>query len=132
MVNKVILVGNLGGDAEVRFTNGGKSVLNLSVATTDKWKDKTGNEQTKTEWHRVTYFSKSAEKMAEWLKKGSMVFVEGRISYGKFEKKDGTQGYTTDIVAETVKTISRGGQQKNHPLPVAATQSDQEMDDIPF
>lgn len=129
MVNKVFLIGNLGADAEVRFTNGGKSVLNLSVATTDKWKDKTGNEQTKTEWHRVTFFSKSAEKMAEWLKKGTTVFVEGRISYGKFEKKDGTQGYTTDIVAETVRTM---GKRAGEPLPPAAPVDQNITDDIPF
>jgi single-strand DNA-binding protein len=109
-VNKVILVGNLGRDPETRYTTGGEAVANISVATTDSWKDKSGEKQERTEWHRVAFFGKLAEIAGEYLKKGSQVYVEGRLQTRKWQDKDGQDKYTTEIIADRMQMLgSRGG-----------------------
>ncbi len=109
-VNKVILVGNLGRDPETRYTASGDPITNVSIATTDTWKDKSGEKQEKTEWHRVAFFGKLAEIAGEYLKKGSQVYVEGRLQTRKWQDKDGQDKYTTEIVADRMQMLgSRAG-----------------------
>ncbi len=109
-VNKVILVGNLGRDPETRYMPDGGAITNISIATTDTWKDKSGEKQEKTEWHRVAFFGKLAEIAGEYLKKGSQVYVEGRLQTRKWQDKDGADKYTTEIIADRMQMLgSRGG-----------------------
>lgn len=109
-VNKVILVGNLGRDPEVRYTPDNSAITNISIATTDVWRDKNGDKQERTEWHRVAFFGKLAEIAGEYLKKGSQVYVEGRLQTRKWQDKDGQDRYTTEIVADRMQMLgSRGG-----------------------
>ena len=103
-VNKVILVGNLGRDPEVRFMPNGEAVCNFSIATTDSWKDKSGAKQEKTEWHNIVMYRKLAEIAGEYLKKGRPVYVEGRLQTRKWEK-DGVTRYTTEIVADQMQML---------------------------
>ena len=105
-VNKVILVGNLGADPEVRYTPSGSAVANVSIATTDQWKDKqTGENQERTEWHRVVFFNRLAEIVAEYLKKGRQVYVEGRLQTRKWQDQSGQDRYTTEIVANEMQML---------------------------
>jgi single-strand DNA-binding protein len=104
-VNKVIIVGNLGRDPETRYMPDGGAITNISVATTDKWKDKNGEMQEKTEWHRVAFFGKLAEIAGEYLKKGSQVYVEGRLQTRKWQDKEGADKYTTEIVANQMQML---------------------------
>ena len=106
-VNKVILVGNLGNDPDVKYTQGGMAITTLSLATTSVRKDRDGNNQEKTEWHRVKLFGKLGEIAGEYLKKGRQVYIEGRIEYGSYEK-DGIKHYTTDIVADEMQMLGGG------------------------
>ena len=109
-VNKVILIGNLGRDPETRYMPDGGAVTNVSIATTEQWKDKNGEKQEKTEWHRVAFFGKLAEIAGEYLKKGSQVYVEGRLQTRKWQDKDGQDKYTTEIVANAMQMLgSRQG-----------------------
>jgi single-strand DNA-binding protein len=109
-VNKVILIGNLGRDPETRYMPEGGAITNISIATTDKWKDKNGEMQERTEWHRVAFFGKLAEIAGEYLKKGSQVYVEGRLQTRKWQDKDGQDKYTTEIVANVMQMLgSRQG-----------------------
>ena len=109
-VNKVILIGNLGRDPEVRYMPDGGAITNISIATTENWKDKNGEKQEKTEWHRVAFFGKLAEIAGEYLKKGSQVYVEGRLQTRKWQDKDGNDKYTTEIVADRMQMLgSRQG-----------------------
>jgi single-strand DNA-binding protein len=109
-VNKVIIIGNLGRDPETRYMPDGGAITNISVATTDVWKDKNGEKQEKTEWHRVAFFGKLAEIAGEYLKKGSQVYVEGRLQTRKWQDKDGADKYTTEIVANAMQMLgSRQG-----------------------
>ncbi len=109
-VNKVILVGNLGKDPEVRYMPSGDAIANISVATTDSWKDKNGEKQEKTEWHKVSFFGKLAEIAGEYLKKGSQIYVEGRLQTRKWQDKEGQDRYTTEIVADRMQMLgSRSG-----------------------
>ena len=104
-VNKVILVGNLGKDPEVRYMPSGEAITNITVATTDAWKDKQGEKQERTEWHRVAFFGKLAEIAGEYLKKGSQVYVEGRLQTRKWQDKEGQDRYTTEIVADRMQML---------------------------
>lgn len=109
-VNKVILIGNLGRDPETRYMPDGGAITNVSIATTETWKDKNGDKQEKTEWHRVAFFGKLAEIAGEYLKKGSQVYVEGRLQTRKWQDKDGQDKYTTEIVANAMQMLgSRQG-----------------------
>jgi single-strand DNA-binding protein len=107
-VNKVILLGNLGNDPETKYTQSGMAITTLSLATTSVRKDKDGNQQEKTEWHRVKAFGKLGEICGEYLKKGRQVYIEGRIEYGSYEK-DGIKHYTTDIVADDMQMLGGPG-----------------------
>jgi len=151
-VNKVILIGNLGQDPEVRYMPNGGAVANVTVATSESWKDKnTGEQQEKTEWHRVVMFRRLAEIAGEYLKKGSKVFIEGRLQTRKWQDQQGNDRYTTEIVADNMQMLdSRGGgsadyasgagapaqgAQRSQPqaAPQAAPQGDTTYDDdIPF
>jgi single-strand DNA-binding protein len=109
-VNKVILIGNLGKDPETRYLPSGDAVTNISLATTDTWKDKSGEKQEHTEWHRVAFFGKVAEIAGEYLKKGSPVYVEGRIRTRKWQDKEGNDKYSTEVVADRMQLLGgRGG-----------------------
>ncbi len=108
-VNKAIIIGNLGQDPEVRYTQSGTAVANFSVATTEKWKDKDGNSQEQTEWHRIVAFARLAEICGEYLSKGSKVYIEGRIQTRQWEDKDGNKRYTTEIVAREMKMLDTKG-----------------------
>ena len=104
-VNKVILVGNLGKDPEVRYAPSGDAIANVTLATTENGKDKNGEKQEKTEWHRVSFFGKTAEVVGQYLKKGSQVYVEGRIQTRKWTDKEGQERYTTEIVADKMQML---------------------------
>jgi single-strand DNA-binding protein len=108
-VNKVILVGNLGRDAELRYTPGGAPVATLNMATTEVWNDKGGQRQEKTEWHRVVLWGKTAESLSEYLTKGKQIYVEGRLQTRKWEDKDGKERYTTEVRGDRVVLLSGGG-----------------------
>jgi len=107
-VNKVILVGNLGRDGELRYTPGGQPVTTCSLATTETWNDKGGQKQEKTEWHRVIIWGKTAESLTEYLTKGKQIYVEGRLQTRTWEK-DGTKHYSTEVKADRVVLLSSGG-----------------------
>ena len=109
-VNKVILIGNLGRDIELRYTSGGTAVATLNMATTDFWNDKSGQRQEKTEWHRVVLWGKTAESLAEYLLKGRQIYVEGRLQTRQWDDKDGNKRYTTEVRADRVVLLGgRGG-----------------------
>ena len=107
-VNKVILLGNLGRDPETRYTTGGDAVTNLSIATSEQWKDKNGEKQERTEWHRVVLFGRQAEIAGEYLKKGRSVYIEGRLQTRKYTDKDGVEKYSTEIVGDRMQLIGGG------------------------
>jgi single-strand DNA-binding protein len=150
-VNKVILIGNLGRDPETRYMPDGGAVTNVSIATTENWKDKNGEKQEKTEWHRVAFFGKLAEIAGEYLKKGSQVYVEGRLQTRKWQDKDGQDKYSTEIVADRMQMLGSrqgmgggdrdaGGEREAGPRGAAkapagkpaGTKFDDFEDDIPF
>ena len=108
-VNKVILVGNLGRDAELRYTPGGAAVATLNMATTEVWNDKSGQRQEKTEWHRVVLWGKSAESLTEYLTKGKQIYVEGRLQTRQWDDKDGNKRYTTEIRGDRIVLLGGGG-----------------------
>jgi len=105
MVNKAIILGYAGADPELRYTSGGTAVANLNVATTRKWKDGNGDKQEETEWHRIVLWKRQAEVAKEFVNKGSLVYVEGRIQTRSYEDKDGTKKYTTEIIADRIQLI---------------------------
>ena len=142
-INKVILVGNLGNDPETKYTQGGMAVTTISLATTSVRKDRDGNNQERTEWHRVKLFGKLGEIAGEYLRKGRQVYIEGSIRYDKFTGQDGVEKYTTDIVANEMQMLGGRGdggerQQSSRPQRSAAPSqsspsgSDFADDDIPF
>ncbi len=110
-VNKVILVGNLGKDPEIRYAPNGSAVANITLATSESWKDKaTGEKQEKTEWHRIVFFGRLAEIAGEYLKKGAQIYIEGRLQTRKWQDKDGKDRYTTEVVAGEMQMLgSRSG-----------------------
>ncbi|OHC11344.1 MAG: single-stranded DNA-binding protein [Pseudomonadales bacterium GWC1_66_9] len=149
-VNKVILIGNVGGDPEVRYLPNGNAVTNITLATSDAWKDKqTGQQQERTEWHRVVFFGKIAEIAGEYLRKGAQCYVEGRLQTRKWQGQDGQDRYTTEIVVDQGGTLQLLGgrqdggqrpqqQQPSQPSDRPRQQSQQAAtpddfsDDIPF
>ena len=104
-INKVMLIGNLGKDPEIRYMPSGDAIANLTLATTENWKDKAGEKQEKTEWHRVSMFGRLAEIAGEYLKKGSSVYIEGKLQTRKWQDKEGHDRYTTEIVANEMKML---------------------------
>lgn len=141
-VNKVILIGNLGRDPEVRNMPNGEAVANFSIATTENWKDKSGNPQSKTEWHNIVMYRRLAEIAGEYLKKGRPVYIEGRLQTREWEK-DGVKRYSTEIIAESMQMLgnkdeknSSSGESSDHaneaPANKPADKFDDFDDDIPF
>ena len=150
-VNKVILIGNLGRDPETRYTTGGDAICNLNIATSEQWKDKSGEKQERTEWHRVVLFGRTAEIAGEYLKKGGQVYIEGKLRTDEYEK-DGVKRYSTDIIADEMQMLGskgggaeagggnyekreRGPARGPQPAParnVAAPAADMDEDEIPF
>jgi single-strand DNA-binding protein len=133
MINKAILIGNLGADPEVRYTQSGAAVANFNLATTETW-TKDGNKEEKTEWHRIVAFARLGEICGEYLSKGSRVYIEGRIQTRQWDDKDGNKRYTTEIVAREMKMLSSkgasaggSGQDDQPPLPEPSM-----GDDVPF
>ena len=109
-INKAILVGNLGNDPETKYTQGGMAITKISLATTSVRKDRDGNNQEQTQWHRVTFFGKLGEIAGEYLKKGSQVYIEGSLRTDKYTGKDGVERYTTDIIASEMQMLGGGGE----------------------
>jgi len=135
-VNKVILIGNLGKDPETRYMSNGEAVTNITLATTDTWKDKNGEKQEKTEWHRVTFYRKLAEIAGEYLKKGRSVYVEGRLETRKWTDVNGVDRYTTDIIANSMQMLG-GKKDRSESNDSGSSKSsaggfDDMVDDIPF
>lgn len=132
-VNKVILVGVLGRDPEVKYTSGGGAITNISLATTDKWKDKTTGEQKEaTEWHRVVLFNRLAEVASQYLKKGRPVYIEGKLRTRKWTDKDGNEKYTTEVLADQMQLLGSrevSSDARMHPGTSNAADND---DDIPL
>lgn len=115
-VNEVTIIGNLGSDPDVRYTQSGAAITTISVATSERWKDKSGEQQEKTSWHRIKFFGRLAEIAGEYLKKGSSVYIKGKLDYGSYEK-DGVTHYTTDIIAAEMQMLGSkdGGQRSERP-----------------
>ncbi len=136
-VNKAILIGNLGKDPELRYTPGGQAVASFSLATGEKWKDKDGNMQDRTEWHNIVVWGRMAENAKEYLAKGRPVYIEGRIQTRSWDDKDGNKRYTTEIVAQRLQFLGSRGDQSSSPSappPEAPQPADLagEDDDLPF
>jgi single-strand DNA-binding protein len=129
-INKVIIVGNLGNDPELKFMPNGNAVTNLTVATSESWKDKnTGEQKEDTEWHRVVFFRRLAEIAGEYLKKGSKVYIEGKLKTRKWQDQSGNDRYSTEIIADQMQMLdSRGGDSK--PAPQAKTPDQQTNDNF--
>jgi single-strand DNA-binding protein len=137
MVNKVILIGRLGKDPEVRYTPDGAMVTNFNLATDEQWKDKNGEKVQKTEWHRIVTFGKLAEICGNYLVKGKLIFVEGRIQTRSWEDKEGVKRYTTEIVANNMQMLDSKGQNKadessSDSMSSNSASSSTPMDDVPF
>ena len=137
-VNKVILLGNVGTDPETRFTGDGRAITNLSMATSEQWKDKqTGQPQERTEWHRVVFFNKLGEIAGEYVKKGSKIYVEGMLRTRKWQDQSGQDRYTTEVIAEELQMLDSrqaagSGQSAAARQAPAQSGSDDWDDDIPF
>lgn len=131
-VNKVIVLGNLGKDPELRHLPNGDAVCNFSLATTESWKDKDGNKQDKTEWHNVVIFRKLAEIAGEYLKKGRPVYIEGRLQTRKWQDKEGKDRYTTEIVADQMQMLGSREEAKEVSKTSAPANFDNMESDIPF
>jgi single-strand DNA-binding protein len=136
-VNKAIVIGNLGRDAELKYTSGGAAVATLNLATTEVWTDKAGKRQEKTEWHRVVLWGKTAEALAEYLRKGKQLYVEGRLQTRSWDDKDGHKRYTTEIRGDRVVLLGGGGARPTLPNEprepdVLTSELDLEADGIPF
>lgn len=123
-VNLAILIGHLGADPEIRYMPNGEAVANVSVATSESWKDKqTGEKKEQTEWHRVTFYRRLAEIVGQYLKKGSLVYVEGRLQTRKWKDKTGQDRYTTEIIANEMKMLGRRDNNSTEPDPVSVEDS---------
>lgn len=141
MINKAILIGNLGRDPEVKYTQSGTAIANFSIATSERWKDKnTGEQKERTEWHRIDAWGRLGEICGEYLSKGSRVYIEGRIQTDEWQDKDGNKRYTTKIVANEMKMLDRrdSGGASGSPGPQGVPEYDgpplpeDQDDDIPF
>lgn len=134
-VNKVILLGNLGKDPEIKYMTNGEAVANIALATTEVWKDKNGEKVEKTEWHRVTFYRKLAEIVGEYCKKGKSIYVEGRLETRKWQDKSGQDRYTTEIIATDMKLLgglSKDDYNRRDEQPRNQKESFSDDTDIPF
>jgi single-strand DNA-binding protein len=138
-VNKVIIVGNVGKDPEARFMPNGDAVANFSVATTDTWKDKSGVKQSKTEWHNIVAYRKIAEIIKEYVKQGNPIYIEGRLQTRKWQAKDGTDRYSTEIIADQMQMLGSKASGDNGNTPSQDRKPNEQNsdfddfeDDIPF
>lgn len=136
-VNKAILIGHLGSDPEIRYTPSGRAVTNFRIATNEVWRDKDGQQQERTEWHNIVLWDKQAEISAEFLKKGSQVYIEGRLQTRTWEGQDGVQRRTTEIVAQRMQMLDKKGAEAGGPLPAEEPPAEEgpavsEDDDLPF
>jgi|SRR5688500_17184371 len=138
-LNKVTLIGNLGKDPETRYMPNGDAVTNVTLATTETWKDKSGEKQEKTEWHRVTFYRRIAEVVQEYVKKGQQIYVEGRLETRKWTDKAGVERYTTEIIASEMKMLGKpggnSGQEqgpRSQPSKAPENEFSDMDDDIPF
>lgn len=138
-VNKVILIGRLGADPEVRYTTSGRANVNFSLATNYYWKDQDGNKQEKTDWHRVVAWGKLAEIIGEWLKKGSPVYIEGRLQTRSYDDANGVKKYITEVVATDMEMLGTKGQSdgggkgfSSPPPPPEEGSGSSEESDLPF
>ena len=135
-VNKAILIGNLGRDPELRFTKDGRPVANFTLATNERWRDKEGNNQERTEWHRIVVWDKAAENCAQYLAKGRSCYVEGRLQTREWEDKDGNKRQTTEVVAQQVTFLGTRGEGGGRPADAGAppppAPAGDRGDDIPF
>lgn len=131
-INKVILVGHLGADPETRYMPSGGAVANVSLATEESWKDRdTGEKKSRTEWHRVTFYNRIAEVVSEYLRKGSLIYVEGKLRTRKWQDQSGNDRYTTEVIAEQMQML--GGRERSGAAQSQPSQSPEELnDDIPF
>jgi single-strand DNA-binding protein len=141
MINKVILVGHVGADPEIRTLDSGVTVANMNIATSERWKDKDGNKQESTEWHRIVLWRGLAEVARNWVEKGSQVYIDGKIKTRKFTDKNNVERYITEVYADTLKLLGRarsegGGNEKFEQQASAIPQADNsimdEPDDLPF
>lgn len=142
MLNKVILIGRLGKDPETRFMPNGEAVCNFSLATSESWKDQSGQRQERIEWHNITMYRRLAEIAGQYLKKGSQVYLEGRIQSRKYEGKDGIERTAYDIIANEMKMLGGGNSEQQaqaetptsprRQAPAATVNGSDESDDIPF
>ncbi len=139
-VNKVILIGNLGANPELRYTQGQQAVANLRLATTEKWTDKSGQKQEATEWHRVVVWGKQAEIVGQYLTKGRQVYVEGRIRTRQWQDQQGQKRFTTEVVAQNVQMLGGRGERSQDDMAATTVPPDDAVasdfgggdDDIPF
>lgn len=139
-VNKAILIGNLGKDPELKFTQSGKAVVNFSLATSERWSDQSGEKKESTTWHNIVAWGKQAEVMNEYLKKGSQVYIEGRIDNRSYDDKDGNKKYISEVVVQNFQFIGRRGDSSGAPVGAQASSgaSDTQSsgsgtdDDLPF
>ena len=137
MINKAVLLGRLGKDPEVRYTPEGAMVTNFNLATDEQWKDKNGEKVQKTEWHKIVTFGKLAEICGNYLVKGKLVYIEGRIQTRSWEDKEGVKRFTTEIVANDMKMLDSKGQGKDSQMPAGAAAAHsappaEDLSDIPF
>jgi single-strand DNA-binding protein len=138
-INKAILIGNLGGDPELRYTSNGTAVASFNIATTERYKDKNGEQQERTEWHSIVCWGRMGELANEYLRKGRSVYIEGRIQTRNYEDKDGIKRYKTEIVAQQMQFLGGRGQESSQAArsdDSSATQPEPEIpaddDDLPF
>lgn len=131
-INKVILVGNLGNDPELRYSQGGNAIASISVATSERWKDKNGEAQERTEWHRVKAFGKLAEIIGEYCKKGQTVYIEGSLRTEKYTDKNGVEKYSTDIIADEMQMLGGKPEEKRSAPKAQNRRNVPDDDDAPF
>jgi single-strand DNA-binding protein len=131
-VNKVILVGRLGKDPETKLTSGGTPVAHFSLATDEVWRDSQGEKQQRTEWHNIVAWGKLAEICGDYLRKGRLVYIEGRLQTRSWEEKDGTKRSTTEIRADEMVMLGSGRREDSRPREEGATESQMTGDDLPF
>ena len=135
-VNKVILIGNLGRAPELRYTKNGQAVANFSIATNERWTDKQGQQQERTEWHRIVTWGKTAELCSQYLSKGRSAYIEGALQTRDYEDKEGIKRYTTEVVAQRVQFLGGRGESQgtgaDQPAPESSGAGSTPPDDIPF